>query len=32
MVHDDYFFVILLVFSLYLMLQFYWTGGHLRRH
>ena len=32
MLHQDYFFVVLLVFGLYLMLQFYWTGGHFRRH
>jgi len=32
MLHQDYFFVVLLVFGLYLMLQFYWTGGHFWRH
>jgi hypothetical protein len=33
MLHHDYFFVLLLMFGLYLILQFYWNGGgHLRRH
>jgi hypothetical protein len=33
MLRQDYLFVLLLVSGLYLILQFYWTGGsHLWRH
>jgi hypothetical protein len=32
MLHHDYFFVILLMFGLYLIFQFYSMGGHLWRH
>jgi hypothetical protein len=32
MLNHDYFFVVLLMFGLYLMLQFHWMGGHFWRH
>jgi len=32
MLHHDYFFLILITFGVYLMLQFYGMGGHFWRH
>jgi hypothetical protein len=32
MVNHDYFFLVVFMFGLYLMIQFYWTGGHFWRH